>query len=230
MKQLQRYCFTQIAMRYSASKIGASLAPYKEKLFSHMTPQETRILEIGIGQGANLSYYPSGSQLYSVEPNAYFEKYFNENIQKFSTITVAKFVTGTAEDMSMIPDASIDVVVSTHVLCSVNDVTASLKEILRVLTPGGKFYYIEHISYDSTDSPIYSFIQRLSEPVWQLLSDGCKLTRNPSDVMNTLPLSSDGYTLEVVKEDIVSVDGVYTVMKPHVIGIRRKQLFTKNIR
>lgn len=228
-KQIQRYLFTQIAMKFSANEISSSLAPFKEKLFSHMTNDDVNILEIGIGHGSNLLYYPSGSKLYSVEPNAYFEKYFKQNIQKFPGISVEEFINGTAEDMSMIKDSSMDVVVSTHVLCSVTNMASSLNEIIRVLKPGGKFYYIEHIAFDSTKSPIWSFIQRLSEPFWQLVSDGCKLTRNPSQVMNTLPATADGYTLMQMQEDTVLVEGVYSVMKLHIIGIRRKELLKKTI-
>ena len=226
---MQRYLFTQIAMRFSANEISSSLAPFKEKLFSQMTSEDVNILEIGIGHGSNLLYYPSGSKLYSVEPNAYFEKYFKANIQKFPGISVAKFVNGTAEDMSMIDNSSMDAVVSTHVLCSVTDMAASLKEITRVLKPGGKFYYIEHISYDGEQSPSWSLMQRLSEPFWQILSDGCKLTRNPSEVMDTLPVTADGYLLKRLQEDTVLVDGVYSVMKPHIIGIRKKELLKKSL-
>ena len=77
-KQLQRWLFTQISIKYSGKKIGQSLAPFKSKLFANLTMKDVKILEIGIGQGANLSYYPNGTKLYSVEPNPYFEIYFKK--------------------------------------------------------------------------------------------------------------------------------------------------------
>lgn len=225
-KQLQRWFFTQLAMKCSANQIGQSLAPYKETLFAQMARDNVKILEIGIGHGSNLSYYPTGCSLYSIEPNPYFETYFKENMQKFTGIKVEAFVRGSAEDMSMIADSSMHVVVSTHVLCSVTDVTQSLQEIMRVLVPGGKFYYIEHIGFDSR-SPVRRLLQTMSEPVWQLFSDGCKLTRNPCEVMNTLH-SPSGFALKIQREVFVLVDGVYSVMKPHVVGIRRKELLISN--
>ena len=134
--------------------------------------------------------------------------------------------------MSMIPDESIDVVVSTHVLCSVSDIQMCLSEIFRISVPGGKFYYIEHISYGS-DSPFYRFIQRIAEPFWQIFSDGCKLTCDPRDVMDNVHLmnpssssssSSNGskYKFLIIQQQVTLVPGVYSVMKPHVIGIRSK--------
>lgn len=203
--------------------IGESLAPFKSKLFSNLTVKDVKILEIGIGQGANLPFYPNGTQLYSVEPNPYFELYFKENASEFPGIRVEKFVRGTAEDMSMIEDESIDVVVSTHVLCSVSDVEKSLSEIFRILVPGGKFYYIEHICYGSS-FPVKKFIQKMSEPLWQLFSDGCKLTRDPTTIMDNLHLivPSSKYKLLIDEQNFILVPGVYSVMKPHVMGIRSK--------
>lgn len=223
-KQIQRWLFTQIAVQYSAKQIGESLAPFKSKLFSNLTVKDVKILEIGIGQGANLAYYPNGTKLYSVEPNPYFELYFNENASKFPGIKVENFSRGTAEDMSTIDDSTIDVVVSTHVLCSVTNIEKCLSEILRVLVPGGKFYYIEHISYGSNSS-VKRLIQHLCQPFWQVFSDGCKLTRDPTIIMNNIHLtdSTGKYNLSIIQEDVVLVPGVYTVIKPHVIGIRCKE-------
>lgn len=52
---------------------------------------------------------------------------------------------GTAEQLP-VADASVDAVVSTLVLCSVEDGAATLQEVLRVLKPGGRFYFIEHVA------------------------------------------------------------------------------------
>jgi ubiquinone/menaquinone biosynthesis C-methylase UbiE len=69
-----------------------------------------------------------------VEPNAFFEPLFYERQQK-SDIKMEKFLLSHAEDMKEVADNSMDVVVSTLVLCSVKNVKQTLKEVQRVLAP-----------------------------------------------------------------------------------------------
>ena len=69
-----------------------------------------------------------------VEPNAFFEPLFYERQQK-SDIKMEKFLLTHAEDMKEVADNSMDVVVSTLVLCSVKNVKQTLEEVQRVLAP-----------------------------------------------------------------------------------------------
>ncbi len=91
------------------------------------------MLEIGPGCGSNFEYYPSNIQLIALDNNSYFEKYFNENKSKFAHINCEEFLNGNVEDMNQIEDESMDVVVATYLLCSVEDRDKALKEIKRVL-------------------------------------------------------------------------------------------------
>ncbi|GIX93618.1 methyltransferase-like protein 7B [Caerostris extrusa] len=95
------------------------------------TPLE--ILEIGIGGGANLQYYPENSNLTALDKNETFSKYFEDNKKKFPQVTYKEMVSSMAENMEGIEDSSMDVVVCTFVLCSVQDVKAVIKEVKRVL-------------------------------------------------------------------------------------------------
>ena len=70
-----------------------------------------------------------------MEVNRFFEKEFFEKQKDHPHIKMEKFVVGFAEDMSNIEDGSIDIVVSTMVLCSVRSIPRALKEIQRVLAP-----------------------------------------------------------------------------------------------
>ena len=70
-----------------------------------------------------------------VEPNTFFQPMFYERQNKYPSLQMERFVLGKAEDMKDIEDGSIDIVVSTLVLCSVESVEKSLKEIQRVLAP-----------------------------------------------------------------------------------------------
>ena len=70
-----------------------------------------------------------------MEVNPFFEKEFFEKQKDHPHIKMERYVVGSAEDMKDIEDGSIDIVVSTLVLCSVPNVQAALKEIRRVLAP-----------------------------------------------------------------------------------------------
>lgn len=215
---------------YLSSKCGGkiiskALDPHKRRLFSQLTSITSsdpklavkgtgilRILEIGIGSGSNLKYYPTGSHLIAIEPNAFFEKYFKENTNEFDSLVLEKCLQASAEDMIAVPSESIDVVVSTHVLCSVSDLKKCLEEIHRVLVPGGKFFFVEHTSFEDGYRKL---LQRLSEPFWSFFSDGCQLSRNFDFHFDSAGFTSSEY-------ESVMVNGVFYVMRPHVIGTLTK--------
>jgi ubiquinone/menaquinone biosynthesis C-methylase UbiE len=94
-----------------------------------------RILEIGPGPGYNFEFYPSKSQLSVVEVNPFFEKQFFEKQADHPHIKMDRFIVGFAENMKDVPDNSVDIVVSSFVLCSVRSVEGALKEVHRVLVP-----------------------------------------------------------------------------------------------
>lgn len=70
-----------------------------------------------------------------IEPNAFFEPMFFERQGKYPALKMERFVVAKAEDMKDIEDNSIDVVVSTLVLCSVDSVEQTLKEVHRIIAP-----------------------------------------------------------------------------------------------
>nr|XP_037269775.1 methyltransferase-like protein 7A [Rhipicephalus microplus] len=186
-KEAQRRFFAWIYSKYYAEHNAAILAPFKRKLFSDMGEIESddptlqargaiRIVEIGVGTGTNLAYYPTGSKVISVEPNPYFENIFRENRCAFPNVEIERFVISGAEDMSSIPSDSVDCVVSTLVLCSVENMAFVIREIKRILVRGGCFYYVEHIGYK--EGTWSRRLQQLVQPLWSLVSDGCQLTRD----------------------------------------------------
>lgn len=186
-KEAQRRFFAWIYAKYYADHNAAILAPFKRKLFADMAQIVSvdptlrargaiRIVEIGVGTGTNLAYYPQGSRVISVEPNRYFENIFRENRCAFPNVEIERFVLGCAEDMSSIASDSVDCVVSTLVLCSVEDMASVIREVKRILVRGGSFYYVEHIGYK--EGSWARRLQQLAQPLWSLVSDGCQLTRD----------------------------------------------------
>ena len=101
-----------------------------------------RVLEIGVGTGVNAKYYRKGINFIGLEPNPSMYKYLRKNTR--ANGLKVKIVTGFAEKIPLANNC-VDTVVSTHVLCSVNNVDRVLSEIKRVLKHGGKFIFIEHV-------------------------------------------------------------------------------------
>lgn len=141
----------------------------KRRLFAGLTG---RILEIGPGTGANLEYYPEDISLVALEPSPYMQKYLEERANSLKR--AVEIITGTAEHIPL-EDESVDVVISTLVLCSVDSLEKTLAEIRRVLKPGGAFLFIEHVA--ASRKTFLRYIQRWVKPLWRPLADGCNPDR-----------------------------------------------------
>ena len=131
------------------------------------------VLEIGFGTGANLAFYPPGvRKLTTADPNPGMRARAQKRIQASPRFVDTWMVT--AETLPM-PDNTFDTVVSTMTLCSVSDADAVIREVYRVLKPGGRLLFLEHGS--SPDRNVKFWQDRLT-PVSKILGDGCRLNRN----------------------------------------------------
>ncbi|GIY29327.1 methyltransferase-like protein 7B [Caerostris darwini] len=174
---------------------------------------QLEILEIGIGGGANLQYYPENSNLTALDKNETFSKYFEDNKKKFPQVTYKKMVSSMAENMEGIEDSSMDVVVCTFVLCSVQDVKAVIKEVKRVLKPGGKFLFLEHVAFPN--SHLGAKVQNFAAPLWKLFFDGCILNRKTAE-----EIRKGGFTN--VESENKFPSELWLFFRPQVIGIATK--------
>jgi ubiquinone/menaquinone biosynthesis C-methylase UbiE len=141
----------------------------KRALLSELTGD---VVEIGPGSGANLEFYPPSVRWIGIEPNPYMHRYLREKAERLGLEVDLR--QGTAEQTGL-PDNSADAVVSTLVLCSVDDVAASLREARRILRPGGRFVFVEHVA-----APAGSFVRRVQDwiqPLWTFCADGCHPNR-----------------------------------------------------
>ncbi len=133
-----------------------------------------RVLEIGMGAGANLPLYdPQKVEVVlGLEPSEGMRRKAAPAIQA-SPVKVELIAAG-AEDIPL-PGASVDTVVLTYTLCSIPDAGRALAEMRRVLKPGGLMLFAEHGR--DPDPGIYKWQRRL-EPVWKPVFGGCHLTRD----------------------------------------------------
>lgn len=126
-------------------------------------------LEIGIGTGSNLGIYPVDTILQGIDVSAPALVVAAERADR-----VGQAVLLVEGDAAALPfdDASFDTVVSTFVLCSVGDVEQSLREVRRVLRPGGTIRLLEHAR---SRHGTLGAIQQRAAPVWARVSGGCRL-------------------------------------------------------
>lgn len=102
-----------------------------------------RVLEIGAGYGANFAHLGPGVEWVGLEPSARRRDTLAGNARRHGHRTPP--VAASAEDIPL-PDASMDAVLATAVLCSVRDQSRALDEVTRVLVPGGRVVFAEHVA------------------------------------------------------------------------------------
>lgn len=134
---------------------------------------EMKVLEIGPGTGGNFAFYPKLVNLTTLELNPLLKKHASAIRSMYPDINIESSIIGNAEDMSSIKDGSFDAVVGTHILCCIRDPEAAVKEIHRVLKPGGKFYTLEYVFFPE-DECHKRLLQRLYAPFWRFFGMGCK--------------------------------------------------------
>ncbi len=164
-----------------------------------------RVLEIGAGTGLNLPHYPAGVDLVVTEPIAGMRDRLQRRAQEEG---IDASVVAAGADELPFPDDSFDTVVSTMVLCTVPDPHVAISEIQRVLRPGGRLLFIEHVL---ADTPRLSrWQQRLADP-WAAFADGCRCDRD-----TLAHLRSAGLRLTGVRRD--AWRGMPGIVGPLVIG------------
>jgi ubiquinone/menaquinone biosynthesis C-methylase UbiE len=162
------------------------------KLLQHSNVKG-HVLEIGSGTGMNFPCLYNNTNIESytgIEPNIHMHPYFHEFINQYEIPYDTRLSDNSAADMHDIESNSIDTVLMTLVLCSVPDPFAEkvLLEAFRILKPGGKFVFFEHILANPEVNYLIYFIQKAIEPIWAIIGDGCRFknTANYFDAMKKI--------------------------------------------
>jgi ubiquinone/menaquinone biosynthesis C-methylase UbiE len=143
-----------------------------------------RILDVGAGTGANLEHYPEAvSELVLAEPDPHMLRKLRSRAAAEARPT--EVLAAPAERLPL-GDASVDTVVFTLVLCTVPDPQAALAEAARVLRPGGRLIFVEHVR--SEDGGLARWQDRLEKP-WRFLADGCHCNRDTVAAIEASPLT-----------------------------------------
>lgn len=142
-----------------------------------------RVLELGAGTGANLDLYPDDfEELVLVEPDPHMNRRLRARLAESKRSATA--IEAGAERLPF-DDAAFDTVVATLVLCTIPDPAAALSEAARVLKPGGRLLFVEHVRAE--DPGLAAWQDRLEKP-WRFLGDGCHCNRDTVAAIEASPL------------------------------------------
>lgn len=139
------------------------------------------VLEVGAGTGLNYRHYPDDVHVVMTEPDqamfAILESIVQPGAVEIKNLQISELYGSDLEPHSF------DYVISTLVLCSVEDVAQSLETISLFLKPGGRYLFLEH----GLASGFYGVTQRLATPIWRKMAGGCHLDRNLPDYFDRSP-------------------------------------------
>jgi ubiquinone/menaquinone biosynthesis C-methylase UbiE len=159
------------------------------------------VVEIGFGSGLNVPFYPGAvTRVAAVEPADVAWKLAAKRLGETSATVERSGLDGQSLPFG---DDSFDAALSTWTMCTIPDVAVALREVRRVLKPGGALHFVEHGL--APDEPVRRW-QRRFEPLQKRLFGGCHLTRPIAELLTTA-----GFT-------ITEIDVFYEESSPKVTG------------
>jgi ubiquinone/menaquinone biosynthesis C-methylase UbiE len=147
-----------------------------------------QVIEIGAGTGVNVQHYPrSVERLVCTEPEAPMARQLRRKVA--GSDLAVEVVEAPAESLPFADD-SFDTAVATLVLCTVTDPQRALAEIDRVLRPGGRFIFVEHVR--AADPGLARWQDRL-HPLWVRFGHGCHCNRPTLETIEASPLEVESH-------------------------------------
>jgi ubiquinone/menaquinone biosynthesis C-methylase UbiE len=197
--------FARFYDRCMAGTEQAGLAEQRRGLLADVSGS---VIELGAGTGVNLQHYPSSgiNELALVEPEAPMAQRLERRVAASSL--PARVVRAPAEELPL-PDDSFDVAVCTLVLCTVRDQPRALSELRRVLKPGGRLMFLEHVR--SEDPNVARWQDRI-QPLWVRCGHGCHCNRPTLEC-----LGAAGFTVRDVTH--TRVPKAPPIVRPMIVGM-----------
>ncbi len=186
METLYKRLFAGIYDPFTSS-FEKEIYKYRKEILADV---KGRVLEVGAGTGINFQFYNKNVQLIALEPSPFMRKRAELKIPEGLNVEFLTYKVNDEKLEDIIKEGTLDFIVSTLVLCSIDDPGKSLHKFYRWLKDDGKLIVLEHIH---SEKPMNKKIQNVVNPVWKKLADGCNLNRN-TDIL----IKENGF--EVVKE------------------------------
>jgi len=198
--------FAAIYDRVVAATEEAGLRAHRAALIGVATGD---VLEIGGGTGANLPFYGGGVRTLTItEPEKPMARRLERRIRELTPDA-----TLLREPAEVLPfeDATFDVAVSTLVLCTVDDQPGALRELRRVLRPGGRLLFIEHVR---SDDPRLARWQDRMLPLNIRVGHGCHCNRPTLD-----GIRAAGFEISRLERD--TLKHVPPFLRPLIVGVAK---------
>lgn len=153
---------------------SCSLKPNQKQREKIVPDAEGDILEIGFGTGLNVPFYDSSKvrKIWALEPSQGMRRRAEPTVDE-SDMDI-EFIDLPGEQIPL-DDASVDTVLITYTLCTIEDTAQALEGVRRVLKPGGRLLFCEHGL--APDEDVRKWQARLN-PIWSSIAGGCQLNRN----------------------------------------------------
>lgn len=207
-KSKSRPVFAWIYGRLARYMERGPVGRYRRELLAPLTG---RVIEIGGGTGENIKHYsPLATQVVVTEPDRFMLKRARQ--QDARSTSRLEFVRAPGERLPF-KDETFDAAVATLVLCSVTDQAAVLKEIRRILRPGGTLHFFEHVLDE--DSEQVAKRQRRWAGIWSRVGAGCRPDRTTAEA-----IGEAGFDITEIRR--FPMPGAPKMVRPHILGEARK--------
>ncbi|WP_440102565.1 class I SAM-dependent methyltransferase [Streptosporangium sp. H16] len=176
--------FARFYTRVSQVMERRGMAEHRQRLLAGLAG---RVIEVGAGNGLNFAHYPATvARVVAIEPEPRLRA-IARHAAKAAPVPV-DVTAGLAERLPA-ADESFDAAVVSLVLCSLPDPGAALKEMLRVLKPGGQLRFLEHVRADTPG--LVRWQRLLDTTVWPYLAGGCHTGRD-----SAAAIRESGFTID----------------------------------
>lgn len=201
--------FARVYARMSPQMEQSGMGELRRRLLDGLTGE---VIEVGAGNGLNFAHYPATvTRVLAVEPEPYLRRLAEDRAREAA---VPVDVTAGVADRLPAGDGAFDAAVACLVLCTVRDQRRALAEIGRVLRPGGRLRFLEHVR---AQTPALRRVQRaMDATMWPPLTGGCHTGRDTAAA-----IEAAGLTIETLERFRFPDMRIPLPASPHIIGTAR---------